>query len=97
MPVGALIPFVGVYVEATAVENVAEAKIIAAHRWMVTSVEGIDVGAAKSFGDEPSSFMVIEQESPEALFHEWLPAVQALTDVCRYGVRIVPVLDHHLG
>jgi hypothetical protein len=96
LTVATLVDLICVYVETTMGEDVAEAEIVTSHCRVMTPVECRGVGTAKPDGDKPFSFIVIEQDSLEALSHEWLPAVKTLADVWGYSARIVPELYDNL-
>jgi hypothetical protein len=95
LTVAALVELICIDVEAAVSEDVAEAEVVASHCWVMTPIECRDVGTAKLPGDEPSGFVVIEQDSFEALSHQGFPAVKTFTDIIGYGAGIVPKLHEH--
>jgi hypothetical protein len=97
LTVAALVDLICIDVEAAVSEDVAETEVVASHCRVSTPVECRDVGTAKFSGDKPSGFVVIEQDSLEALSRERFPAVKTPADISGYGARIVPKLHDDFG
>lgn len=96
LTVSTLIELVGVDVKPTIGNHITQAKIIASHRRVMTLVEGCDVMTTEALCNEHPRFVVIKQDTLEALARQGLPAVEALMNVRGYSIRVVPVLNYDL-
>jgi hypothetical protein len=89
-----LVDIVGIDVETSALGDVTQSKVVASHCRVVAQIKGRDVRAAKFSRDKMSGVVVIEKEPPEALPREWFPTVEALEDIRRDVIQVIPELDN---
>jgi hypothetical protein len=81
LAIAALVDFIRIDVEPTVSVDVAEAKVVASHCGVTTSVERRNVATAKSYADKGAGLVVVDQDALESVCREWLPAVKTLADI----------------